>query len=159
MAIDPGAATAEQFAAARTTIAEFEVAFSAHGPCIDRASVSFAQLDQSGEYQPAAEQVLIDVDLPPDQVRMALLHELGHHVSVHCGAIDDPGFTAAFYRAQGIPSQRDWYDFSAGWTANPAEQLAEAIVKMISGHQNSSVPIAAASVEVVSAWANGHPLG
>jgi hypothetical protein len=158
ISVEGNEASGEQVEAARAAVAEFEAALAAHASCIGGASVSFVAIGNRGEYRPDLAAVWLDTDLAVSAIRLTLIHELAHHATIYCGAISDPGFTAAFYQAQGLPLGRGWVDYSHGWAATPIEQLAEAVTKAITGGQNKPVPITPEGLAVVSAWMAGEPL-
>jgi hypothetical protein len=126
--------------------------------CSSGVSFVFQQLDgQRGEYRTQTGEVVID---PTDSVAgmdAIVVHELSHHTFLACGAFTDPGFGAAFYASQGLPEDRDWFDYTAGWAGTPAEHFAEAMAITISGSGEGGIAVGSETTAVVSRWLAGAP--
>ncbi len=86
-----------------------------------------------------------------------VVHELSHHTFLACGAFADSDFGAAFYASQGLPEDRDWFDYTAGWVGSPAEHFAEAMAITISGSVEGGIAIGSETTAVVSRWLAGAP--
>jgi hypothetical protein len=75
-----------------------------------------------------------------------LLHELAHHLDVHCGLGAGP-VGEEFKAAQGIPEKRDWLSGNA-WSKVPAEAFAEAVAAHFGA--GVSIRVTAEALEVVA---------
>ena len=139
--------------------AEWQSGLGAKRDCSSGVTVVFEEIDgRRGEYRTGSATVVID---PSDDVAgMAsiVVHELSHHTFLACGVFADAEFTAAFYAAQGIPAGRDWFDYSGGWAATPAEQFAEAMAVTISGSGEGGIAVGADSRALVARWLSGAPV-
>lgn len=124
--------------------------------CSSGVSIVFEALpSRRGEYRTATEQVVIDPGDSLDGMDGVVIHELSHHTFLACGAFADADLTQAFYAAQGLPSGRDWFDYSLGWTQTPAEHFAEVMAVTLSGGGEGGITISSAAVEVISKWLAG----
>jgi len=140
--------------------AEWQSGLGAKRDCSSGVTVVFEEINgRRGEYRTGSATVVID---PSDDVAgMAsiVVHELSHHTFLVCGAFADTEFSAAFYAAQGIPAGRDWFDYSGGWAATPAEHFAEAMAVTISGSGEGGITVTAETRAVMSRWLSGAPVG
>jgi hypothetical protein len=158
-AVDPGGAPPESASAAQAAAGEWAAFLSARSGCLGDVGIRFEQLDgRRGEYRTRARVVAIDPDVPVDQVRRVVVHELAHHAMLACGLYADPAFGEAFYASAALPASRTWFDYSAGWEVTPAEVLAEALTQAITGAPAHGVVASPDTVAVVRAWAAGMPL-
>ena len=127
--------------------------------CSAGVTVVYEELSgRRGEYRTGIGQVVIDPTDSADGLDAIVAHELSHHTFLACGAFADAEFTAAFYTAQGIPSGRDWFDYSAGWSAAPAEHFAEAMAAVIAGSGEGGIEVAGETKELISRWLSGAPV-
>lgn len=137
----------------------WQEALSSRAECLQAASITFGQLSgRKGEYNTRTAVVTIDPDVPSERVTAVVVHELSHHAHLQCGAFADDTLTNAFYLAQGIPSQRPWFDYTVGWSDTPAELFAEAMTAVILGAPSADIMITADALSVVSAWMNSLPI-
>lgn len=124
--------------------------------CSSGASIVFEQLDgRRGEYRTRSATVVVD---PTDDIAgmaQIVIHELSHHTFLACGVFADAEFTEAFYAAQGLPAGRDWFDYSAGWGATPAEHFAEAMAVTISGSGQGGIAVGAETKAIIARWLSG----
>ena len=126
----------------------FESTFSDRA-CLTEASITFEALSgRLGEYRGRG-QIVINPNRPIATMPATVSHELGHHLMIACLIHLDEDFTKRFYAAQGIPSARGWFDYSAGWGATPAEQFAEAVSLYATGYRDGRIAIASATLELV----------
>jgi len=127
--------------------------------CSSGVEIIFEALpSRRGEYRTATEQVVIDPGDSLDGMGGIVVHELSHHTFLACGAFADTDFAEAFYAAQGLASDRDWFDYALGWAQTPAEHFAEAMAVTISGTGEGGISITAGAVEVMSQWLAGVPI-
>lgn len=126
--------------------------------CSSSVTLTYEEIDgRRGEYRTSTGQVAIDPTDSLDGMGAIVIHELSHHTFLACGAFADEDFTAAFYTAQGLPEDRDWFDYAAGWSATPAEHFAEAMATAIHGSGEGGIPITAETITLVSRWLAGAP--
>ncbi len=157
--IDESGADRAAVVEAAAGIARWERGLGARATCGGRVDVAFARLDgRAGEYRLGQDLVVLNPDRPTAGMAYTVVHELSHHTMIACGGHEDPALTVAFYRAQGIPTGRSWFDYSGGWAASPAEQFAEASALAITGTSSGRIPLTAEAVEVVRRWLAGRPL-
>lgn len=139
--------------------AEWQGGLGARRDCSSGVTVVFEEIDgRRGEYRTGSATVVIG---PSDDVAgMAsiVVHELSYHTFLACGAFADTEFSAAFYAAQGIPAGRDWFDYSGGWAATPAEHFAEAAAVTILGSGEGGIAVTAETRAVMSRWLSGAPV-
>lgn len=153
-AAPPGVADAVSAAASR-----WEAALSGRSGCLRSVTISFEDLDsRRGEYRTREARVVIDVAVPVSDAPRVVTHELAHHAFVACGGYVDESLASAFYAAQGLPADRGWFDYSAGWEQNPAELFAEAMTAVIDGGTAHGVVVTSAAKTVVMAWMAAQPL-
>jgi hypothetical protein len=127
--------------------------------CSSGVSIVFEELaGRRGEYRTGSAEVVIDPTDNNDGMGAIVLHELSHHSFLACGVFADAEFTRAFFAAQGLPSERDWFDYSSGWAHTPVEQFAEALAVTIGGSSEGGVSISAETVTLVSRWLAGAPV-
>jgi hypothetical protein len=153
-AAPPGVADAVGVAAAR-----WEASLAGRSGCLRPVTISFEDLDaRRGEYRTREARVVVDIAVSVSDAPRVVTHELAHHAFIACGGYVDETLTAAFYSAQGLPLEREWFDYSAGWDANPAELFAEAMTAVIDGATAHGVAVTNAAKSVVQAWMEGRPL-
>jgi hypothetical protein len=137
---------------------EWHEALGVRQACSSTVTITYEEIDgRRGEYRTRAGQVAIDPTDSVDGLGSIVIHELSHHTFLACGAFADEDFTAAFYSAQGLPEDRDWFDYAAGWSATPAEHFAEAMATAIHGSGEGGIPITAETTALVSRWLAGAP--
>lgn len=159
ISLDPAGASPEAVAIVESAINTFESAFAARAGCIGSASVIFEVLSgRKGEYRTAEAVVAVNPDREVSSMAATIYHELGHHLMLTCRAYRDSDFTEAFFAAQGIPSDRGWFDAGAGWSGIPAEHFAEAAVMIVQGTSDGRIPVSAGAVDVVRRWLNGQSM-
>ena len=126
--------------------------------CSASVSIVYETIDgRRGEYRTRTGEVVID---PGDSLRgmgAIVVHELSHHTFLACGAFADQDFKNAFYAAQGLPEDRDWFDYAAGWSATPAEHFAEAMAITIYGSGEGGISVGAETTALISRWLAGAP--
>jgi hypothetical protein len=150
----PGAAASAEYGASL-----WQSALSSRGGCLGAASITFGHLSgRKGEYNTRTGVVTIDPDVSPEEVVSVAIHELAHHAHLRCGAYANQEFTRAFYLAQGLPADRAWFDYSAGWSATPAEIFAEAVTMVVTNSTAHGVAVTAEARAVVEAWMHGSAL-
>jgi hypothetical protein len=150
----PGAAASAEYGASL-----WQSALSSRGGCLGAASITFGHLSgRKGEYDTRTGVVTIDPDVSPEEVVTVVIHELAHHAHLRCGAYANQEFTSALYAAQGIPVERAWFDYSAGWSATPAEIFAEAVTMVVTNSTAHGVAVTADTLAVVNAWMHGYAL-
>ena len=159
ISLDPANGSPDAVATVESAIKTFESTFSARAGCIGSASVIFQVLSgRKGEYRTAEAVVAVNPDREVSSMAATIYHELGHHLMLTCRAYRDSDFTEAFFAAQGIPSDRGWFDAGAGWSGIPAEHFAEAAVKIVQGSTDGRIPVSAEAVDVVRRWLNGQSM-
>lgn len=132
---------------------------SGRSGCVSAVSVVFEDLPaRKGEYRTRAAAVVIDTGVPVSELARVAVHELAHHAFVSCGAYGDRDLKSAFYAAVGIPSDREWFDYTAGWSATPAELFAEAVTVVVEGASAHGLALNQAGVDVVRSWMQGSPI-
>lgn len=157
--LDPTGAPAGGAAVVASAVDAWERAFAGRRECIEPASVGFERMSgRRGEYRTQERRVVLNPNRAVRTMGYTVIHELSHHAMISCELWLDEGFTAAFFAAQGIPADRSWYDYSAGWGQAPSEQFAEAAVLVVQGWSNGSAPVTPAGVDVVQAWLEGPAL-
>lgn len=150
----PGAAASAEYGASL-----WQSALSSRGGCLGAASITFGHLSgRKGEYDTRTGVVTIDPDVSSEEVVSVVIHELAHHAHLRCGAYANQEFTRAFYVAQGLPADRAWFDYSAGWSATPAEIFAEALTMVVTNSTAHGVAVTAEARAVVDAWMHGYAL-
>ncbi len=159
MTFDPSGGPAGGAAVVEEAVDAWERAFAGRRECIEPASVGFERMSgRRGEYRILERRVVLNPNRAVGTMGYTVIHELSHHAMISCELWLDEDFTAAFFAAQDIPSDRGWYDYSAGWGQAPAEQFAEAAVVVVQGWSNGSAPVTTAGVGVVRAWLEGPAL-
>lgn len=152
----PSAAVADAVGSAAS---RWERALSARAGCVGSVSITFEDLNaRRGEYRTREAKVVIDIAVSASEAPRVAIHELAHHAFVACGGYADASLTSAFYAAQGLPENRGWFDYSAGWAATPAELFAEAMTAVIDGGTAHGVSVTSAAREVVSRWMKAQTL-
>jgi len=127
--------------------------------CSSGVTIVFEELSGlRGEYRTGTGEIVIDPTASAHGLDSIVVHELSHHTFLACGAAADAEFTAAFYAAQSIPTGRDWFDYSAGWSQVPAEHFAEALATIVVGSGEGGIAISSETVGVVSRWLAGAPI-
>lgn len=127
-------------------------------PCAGIPSIEFEPLNgRSGEYRTRTATVVLDQDLTAGETPGVLLHEIAHHAMISCGAYKDDNLRQSFNIAQGLPADRAWFDYSAGWGGTPAEHWAEALATLVPGSQ-ARLTVSSDTIAVVRAWLSGSPL-
>lgn len=138
---------------------EWQSSLGVRQDCSKGASIVYAEIvGRRGEYRTAAAEVVIDPAGGSEGLDAIVVHELSHHTFLACGAFADAELRDAFYSAQGIPADRDWFDYSHGWAATPAEQFAETMAVVIVGASEGDVQVSNEAVTVISRWLAGAPL-
>ena len=159
ISLDPANGSPDAVATVESAIRTFESTFSARAGCIGSASVIFEVLSgRKGEYRTAEAVVAVNPDREVSSMAATIYHELGHHLMLTCRAYRDSDFTEAFFAAQGIPSDRGWFDAGAGWSGIPAEHFAEAAVKIVQGSTDGRIPVSAEAVDVFRRWLSGQSM-
>lgn len=126
--------------------------------CSSGVTIVFEPLDgRRGEYRTQTNEVVIDPTDASAGMDTIVVHELSHHTFLACGAFADAEFKAAFYEAQDLPEERDWFDYAKGWAATPAEHFAEAMAITVAGSGEGGISVGAATTAVVSRWLAGAP--
>jgi hypothetical protein len=149
---------AEVEAAVASAVQEWQGSLGVRRECSSGASVVYEQIDgRRGEYRTRTGEVVIDPTDSAEGLAAIVIHELSHHTFLACGAFADQEFTRAFYTAQGLPEDRDWFDYAAGWSATPAEHFAEAMAITIHGGGEGGIPVGAETTALVSRWLAGAP--
>ncbi len=138
--------------------AEWHDSLSVRRQCSSGVTITYEPLDgRRGEYRTGTAEVVID---PYDSVSglgSIVVHELSHHTFLACGAFADTEFKEAFYSAQGLPEDRDWFDYASGWSATPAEHFAEAMAITIYGSGEGGITVGEESTALISRWLAGAP--
>ncbi len=138
--------------------AEWSDALGVRSDCSAAVTISFAAIDgRRGEYRTRTGEVAIDPFGSTDGMAAIVIHELSHHTFLACGAFADTEFTSAFYTAQGLPEDRDWFDYAAGWSATPAEHFAEAMAVTIHGSGEGGIAVGTETSALISRWLAGAP--
>jgi hypothetical protein len=126
--------------------------------CSSAVTITYEEIaGRRGEYRTRTGQVAIDPTDSTDGLAAIVIHELSHHTFLACGAFADDDFTASFYGSQGLPEDRDWFDYAAGWSATPAEHFAEAMAFTIHGSGEGGIPVDPETTALVSRWLAGAP--
>ncbi len=124
--------------------------------CSSGVAIVYEVLDgRRGEYRTQTGEVVID---PTDSVvgmGAIVVHELSHHTFLACGVVADAEFAHAFYWSQGLPEERDWFDYSVGWSATPAEHFAEAMAITITGTGEGGISVGTTTTALISRWLAG----
>ncbi len=127
--------------------------------CSSGVSIIFEELEgRRGEYRTASAEVVIDPTDSVDGIVSIVVHELSHHTFLACGVFADAEFTEAFYAAQGLPADRDWFDYSHGWSQTPAEHFAEAMATTITGSGEGGIKVSAETQSIITRWLVGAPV-
>lgn len=127
--------------------------------CSSGVSMIFEALDgRRGEYRTAAAQVVIDPTDDVAGIESIVVHELSHHTFLACGAFADDDLKQAFYASQGLPSGRDWFDYSHGWANTPAEHFAEAMAVTVWGSGEGGIAVGGDTQSIIARWLAGAPL-
>lgn len=151
--IDSTNATPSAAASAKTGASQWRSALFARVDCLGTASITFGQLSgRKGEYNTRSGVVTIDPDVDAADVVAVVIHELAHHAHLRCGGYSDPALAAAFNAAQGLPIDRGWFDYSAGWGQTPAEVFAEAVTVVVLGSSGHGISVTPAALDLVSRW-------
>lgn len=126
--------------------------------CSSGVTFVYEKLDgRRGEYRTQTGEVVIDPSDSTVGMDKIVTHELSHHTFLACGAFADEGFRTAFYKAQDLPEDRDWFDYATGWSGTPAEHFAEAMATTIAGSGEGSIQVGTETTAVVSRWLAGAP--
>ena len=155
---DTSSVPAETQSVVDTAFAEWQDGLGVRRECSSGVTFVFEELSgRRGEYRTGSAVVVIDPSDDVDGMGSIVVHELSHHTFLSCGVFADVEFAAAFYAAQGIPADRDWFDYSAGWGATPAEHFAEAMAVTISGRGEGGIAVGAETQALVARWLSGAP--
>lgn len=150
-AISDANAPSGALAVVTPAVDKFEAAFSNYSACLGNPTVVFEDLPgRKGEYRVGLSTVAINPNRDIEGMADVVVHELAHHLMVACGLDKDTNFRDAFYASQGIPLSRGWYDYSAGWSATPAEQFAEAVALSVLKVNSGRIPISDGAVDLVA---------
>ena len=126
--------------------------------CSSSVSIVFEHVaGRRGEYRTRSSEVVIDPNDSIVGMGAIVVHELAHHTFLACGAFADAEFTSAFYAAQDLPEDRDWFDYAAGWAATPAEHFAEAMAVTIYGSGEGGISVGSETSALISRWLAGAP--
>ena len=126
--------------------------------CSSGVSIVYAPIDgRRAEYHTRSAEVVVDPYDSTSGMGAIVVHELGHHTFLACGAFADAEFTAAFYAAQDLPEDRDWFNYAAGWAATPAEHFAEAMAVTIYGSGEGGISVGTETSALISRWLAGAP--
>jgi hypothetical protein len=126
--------------------------------CSSGVSIVFEPIDgRRGEYRTRTAEVVIDPNDSTVGMGAIVIHELAHHTFLACGAFGDADFTTAFYAAQDLPEDRDWFNYAAGWAATPAEHFAEAMAVTIYGAGEGGISVGTETSALISRWLAGAP--
>jgi hypothetical protein len=156
---DSSTPSPEVRAAVDAATAEWQSSLGVRHDCSSGVSIVYDEIDgRRGEYRTASSVVAVDPTDGTDGLEAIVIHELSHHTFLACGVFADADFKQAFYAAQGIPSDRDWFDYAGGWSQTPAEHFAEAMATAIVGNGEGGIPVGVDTVAVVTRWLAGAPL-
>jgi hypothetical protein len=126
--------------------------------CSAGVSIVYESIDgRRGEYRTRTAEVVIDPHDSINGMGAIVAHELAHHTFLACGVFADGDFTSAFYALQGLPEERDWFDYAAGWSATPAEHFAEAMAITIYGSGEGGISVSTETSALISRWLAGAP--
>ena len=127
--------------------------------CSSGVSMIFEALDgRRGEYRTGTAQVVIDPTDDVAGIESIVVHELSHHTFLACGAFADAELQEAFYASQGLPSGRDWFDYSHGWANTPAEHFAEAMAVTVWGSGEGGISVGRETQGIIARWLAGAPV-
>ena len=139
--------------------ADWHGSLGARQECSSGVSIVYDELPgRRGEYRTDSAQVVIDPNDSVAGMAAIVVHELSHHTFLACGAFADPDLTDAFYAAQGIPADRGWFDYSAGWSQTPAEHFAESMAVAIGASGEGAVAVSQEAVTLLTRWLAGAPV-
>ncbi len=148
----------EVSAAVDAARAEWQDSLGARRACSAGVTIVYAEIEgRRGEYRTRTGEVVIDPTDSRSGLGALVIHELSHHTFLACGAFADAEFTEAFYAAQDLPEDRDWFDYAIGWSATPAEHFAEAMAITISGSGEGGISVGSETTSVISRWLAGAP--
>lgn len=154
----PSVPTQTQDAVARARQA-WQDGLGSREACSSGVSMTFEALDgRRGEYRTGAAQVVIDPTDDIAGIESIVVHELSHHTFLACGVFADDDFKDAFYASQGIPAERDWFDYSHGWANTPAEHFAEAMAATVWGSGEGGIAVSGETRGVIARWLAGAPV-
>lgn len=154
ISIEAAGASPKVVAAVTAAVSTFDDAVAAVG-CVGPARVVVEKIKWRGEYRTATATVAINPNRAAKSLTYTTIHELSHHAMISCRLFEDATFTAAFFESQGIAADRGWFDYSAGWSATPAEQFADALAYVISGQRDSRVRLSVGTIALVEGWLTG----
>ena len=127
--------------------------------CSAGVTIVFEAVDgRRGEYRTRTAQVVIDPYDTTSGMGSIVAHELSHHTFLACGVFADEDFKDAFYTSQGLPEDRDWFDYAAGWSAAPAEHFAEAMAITTYGSGEGGISAGTETTALISRWLAGAPV-
>jgi hypothetical protein len=154
VSIAASGASPKPLATVQAAVSAFEESVGGIG-CVGPAQVVFERIKWRGEYRTTTATVAINPNRAAKSLTYTTVHELSHHAMISCGLYEDASFTTAFYESQGLPAERGWFDYSAGWAATPAEQFADALAFVITGHRDARIRLSSGTVTLVEGWLTG----
>lgn len=129
----------------------FENAFPLQAECIGNVSVVFENLPgRRGEYRVGLNEIAINPNREIDTMAVVAVHEMAHHLMIACGVSNDEAFRVDFFKAQGLDTGRSWFDYSAGWSATPAEHFAEVVTDFVLGTSTGRIRIDESATQLVA---------
>ncbi|NNE11085.1 MAG: hypothetical protein HKN41_02445 [Ilumatobacter sp.] len=134
----------------------FTAAFEGRLGCWPTATLRLVSKVEGGDARYVAGRRLIEIAIPttPARFRESLVHELAHHVEASC---DDFAELRTVLAPMFGHHEQGWTE-GATWEETPSELWAEAVVQVVLGERllhAEDMPLPAAAVEAVDAWAAG----
>ena len=127
--------------------------FAGSADCLGTTTVRFEDLPGlKGGYVVQDREVVLNPNRPTSTLSLVAVHELSHHVMMACDLNHDEGFRLAFYEAQGLPLERGWFEYGAGWESAPAEHLAEAATLLVLGTSSGRIAVSDETVQLLAEW-------
>lgn len=132
----------------------FTTAFETRRDCLEPIRVGVAwEMDDRARYEPRTRLVVVRVPGTAPNLTASLVHEFAHHLEFTCDG--QRPLRPRFLRAAELPQGSEWFR-SDRYEDVPSERFAEAVVTVVLGRPSRiGVPVPAASVRVVRAWAGG----
>lgn len=156
--LDTGGQPPAAVAAVQAAIDTFEARYGSN-PCWDDLTIGFRGLNgMRSVYLPGSDHIDVNPDRSASGMRRAVIHELGHHVTITCGLTNDPEFTDYYYQATGLPPSRGWFDYNDWWSKAPVEWLAESFYTLLTGVTSDRIPRSGRGVALVANALDGKPL-
>jgi hypothetical protein len=139
---------------ATATWDRFLRAFPARSGCLPDVTLAGAWTFRTrARYDPDRRLVVLRIPGTAPNLSASMVHEFAHHLEFTCPA--QRRLRPVFLAAQGLAADTPWRR-GATWAAIPAEQYAQAVIRVVLGPQpNPLVAISPAALRAIREWGRG----